>query len=272
MSKGCLIYAHNNGKYDYVRMAATAAKLVKKFLNIPVTLITDSSCNLDTFDSVIIQPLPETSQKRNFDGEVNFWHNQGRSTAYQLSPYDQTLLIDADYFIFNNQLKKLFSSHLDFACYDSVCELDGSETLERRIGNDILMQWATVIYFTKSELAARIFSFIEYIRKQYDNYTLMYCFRHTFFRNDYALSIALQVCTGYGPNYFARIPGQLFTLTPNIHINYIKPDGTIAFSYVDPRTNSAKISMIKNENLHILDKTHLFKDNIIDQIEKYAIS
>lgn len=271
MSKGCIIYAHNNGKYDYVHMASVAARLVKKHLGIPVTLITDQEYNNDVFDSIILQSLPDKIQKRNFDGTMQPWYNQGRSTAYKLSPYDQTLLIDADYFIFNNKLGKLFSSDVDFACYDSTAELNGTSNLERRIGNDILMQWATVIYFTKSNLARNVFDYIEHIREHYDAYTLLYCFRHTYFRNDYALSIAIQVCTGYSLHNFTRIPGKLYSLTPAVKIIDIRSDGTIVFSYTDPKNNN-KISYIKKENLHILDKTHLFQDAIINKLENYAIS
>ena len=39
--KGVCFYAYNNDQLDYVRMALLAGKYVKKYLNLPVCLITD---------------------------------------------------------------------------------------------------------------------------------------------------------------------------------------------------------------------------------------
>ena len=42
MTQGILIFAFNSDGVDYVKMAILSAKRAKKFLNKPVSLVTDS--------------------------------------------------------------------------------------------------------------------------------------------------------------------------------------------------------------------------------------
>jgi hypothetical protein len=41
MSRGVLMYAHNNSEIDYLKIACANALMVQKNLGVPVTLITD---------------------------------------------------------------------------------------------------------------------------------------------------------------------------------------------------------------------------------------
>ena len=41
-SKGALIFARNNAQIDYIKQAHYSAKRIKKFLNIPTSIVTDS--------------------------------------------------------------------------------------------------------------------------------------------------------------------------------------------------------------------------------------
>ena len=43
MKKGIVIFAHNNRQIDYAKMSLISAKLAKKHLGVPVSLITDPS-------------------------------------------------------------------------------------------------------------------------------------------------------------------------------------------------------------------------------------
>ena len=42
MNKGVVLFAFNNGRIDYIKQAIYCAKRVKKYLNLPVQLITDN--------------------------------------------------------------------------------------------------------------------------------------------------------------------------------------------------------------------------------------
>ena len=131
------------------------------------------------FEQIIVHQRQAPEQLREFAGELRPWHNQTRATVSDLSPYDQTLLIDADYFVFNPSLQAIFDTAVDFACYGSAQELGLANSLERAIGtNHIPMYWATVIYFRRSEFAQSVFEFMDYIRQHWEFYCLLYGFRN----------------------------------------------------------------------------------------------
>lgn len=266
MSKGVLIYAYN-GAYDYVEIARVSAALAKKHLKLPVTLVTDRKVNYPEFDTVIVQSNNEPLQLKYTDGKLQPWHNQNRFTAYSVTPYEQTLLIDADYFIMNNRLASLFDTNIEFSCYGDANDVTNRKTLEKTIGhNSIPMQWATVIYFTKSSLANGVFDFIEYIKNHYEFYSLMYNFRADKFRNDYALSIALQTLTGYSSNNFANIPGNLDTVIEDTKIADVRDNNEVMILYPASVTRDMKITKIKNISLHFIDKKML-----AESIDKFKI-
>jgi hypothetical protein len=250
---GIVIYAYNS-KFDYVNMAEIAAKQAKKYLNLPVTLITDSQVTSTIFDSVIIEPLTIESTVRSFplpNGESieSKWHNTNRMSVYDLSPYEKTLLIDADYLMFNDSLKHIFNTNSEFACFSEINDLAEEKVnqIEFRLSEiTIPMYWATVVYFTKNEFAKSVFDFMQYIRDNWDYYSNLYNFSPDLYRNDFTLSIALQTLSGYGINNFNRLPGKLQTLFSNVDI--IKDGDKIIFS-----KNGAK-NFISGINLHIINK------------------
>jgi hypothetical protein len=261
MSKGIVIFAYN-GAYDYVDMARTSAALAKRHLKLPVTLITDQTVDYPEFDTVIVHERTDPVQLKMTDGEPKPWHNQTRPTVYALTPYEQTLVIDADYFVMNSELRNLFNTDLDFACYNTAQDITGVAELQSNIGStSIPMQWATVIYFRQSELAEAVFDFMLYIRQNYEFYSLMYNFRSDKYRNDFALSIAIQTLTGYNTGNFAQIPGTLDSLLLGTDIVDINNEGEMVYTYPSIITRSMKFSKLKNTSVHILYKLSLFGEN-----------
>lgn len=274
MSRGVLIFAYNS-KLDYVSIATICAKLVKKHLNLPVALVTDKE-NVDptVFDYVIINNDKGSYRQRTFKyhdrKETIPWYNKNRSSAYDLSPFDQTLLIDADYLIFNNNLLSLFDTDLEFACYNKVYDLSGYEGLEKgaRVGNpSIPMQWATVVYFTKCKLAEAVFDFMKLIKDNYGYYSLAYNFSTDLFRNDYTISIALQALTGYSQHNFTAIPGTLITANTGTEIAQVRPNGEIVLVWFD-KNNVKQTIKIKNTNIHIMNKTSIVDPEVLVGLEK----
>lgn len=275
MSKGIVIFAYNS-KLDYVSIATIAAQLAKKHLGLPVTLITDTEeVDYDVFDNVIIQQSNSRGQrvfKFANRTERTVWHNQNRSNAYELSPYDQTLLIDADYLIFNNSLAKLFDTNLEFACYDRVHELSGWTSLQNgaRVGDPgIHMQWATVVYFTKCELAENVFGFMQTIKENYGYYSGLYNFSMELFRNDYTLSIALQVLTGYNQNNFTQIPGTLISANTPVEIAEARPNGEVVLTWTESN-GKKKVTKVTNTNIHIMNKDSIINPVILSQLRELA--
>ena len=77
MSKGVVLIANNNGTVDYVKQAIYCAGRIKKYLNLPVTLITDSEDYVskiahDVFDKVISTDYRNVENKKfYFDGALS---------------------------------------------------------------------------------------------------------------------------------------------------------------------------------------------------------
>jgi len=276
MSKGAVIFAYNS-KLNYVDIATVAARLVKKYLDIPVTIITnDPDVDQTVFDKVIVKPLEGSTYERIFNFgtgalEKIEWHNQNRSSIYDLSPYDQTLLLDADYLIFNGELKKLFDTDLEFACYDRVHDLTGWDGLQlgAKVGTPgIPMQWATVVYFTRNQLAESVFSFMQLIKENYLYYAAAYNFDAYLFRNDYTLSIALQSLTGYNTKNFTAIPGSLVSLPTTVAIQQVRPTGELVFRW--DYDNYRMANRIKDTSIHVMNKRSITDPNIIKQLTDFA--
>ena len=257
VSKGVVIFAINS-TFDYISAATFAVKQVNKFLGLPVTLITNTPVASDAFDNIIIIE-DESSSQRNYiaaNGEATLvqWFNESRVRAYELSPYDQTLLIDADYFMFNSSLSVMFDTDTEFACYNDVNDITGITPDRNRLHSiSIPMQWATVIYFKKCQLAKSIFDFMQLIKKDWKYYSVLYSFRNHNFRNDYALSIALQTLTGYSTLNFNRMPGKLHTIFSNTEVVDVKDNGTVTFKW------NNQVSKITGMNIHCINKEAMEK-------------
>lgn len=277
MSKGVLIFAYNSS-LNYVEMATVAAKLVKKYLDLPVTLVTNSIEVTDqVFDNIIILDLGESKFERVFNfgssKEKVIWHNQNRSSAYDLSPYDQTLLIDADYLMFDDNLKYLFDTNLEIACYNRVVDITGSNHLQMgaRVGfPGIPMQWATVLYFTKNKLAMSVFDLMKIIRNNYLYYSAAYNFDPQLFRNDYALSIALQALTGYNTKKFTVIPGPLMTANSSVALTEVRKSGELIFRWKQQNNSKSLMIRLRDTNIHIMNKRTITNNTIVQQITKFA--
>ena len=131
MTSGVLMFAHNNREIDYGMMAYVSARYVDRYLKVPVSLITDSGTinwldKKDTgirksFDKIILTdelPQPDQQDKRFYDGSIDYkktaFKNGFRTRAYDLTPYEQTLVIDTDVLIKNDRLKNIWKSNADF--------------------------------------------------------------------------------------------------------------------------------------------------------------
>lgn len=256
VSNGVLIFAINSS-FDYISAAAFAAKQAKKYLNLPVTLVTTTEVKLDIFDSVIVIDDNNYSQRNyvapNGQSTLIQWFNESRVNAYDLSPYDKTLLIDADYFMFNSSLQPIFDTDIELACYNEVNDVSGiTPPVNRLNAISIPMQWATVLYFQKCELAKAVFDFMKLIKKDWEYYSILYSFRNHNFRNDFALSIALQVLTGYSTKNFNQLPGKLHTIFSDTDVVEVEGSNVI-------HKHNQLISKISGTNIHCINKEAMEK-------------
>ena len=142
MTTGALIFARNNEQIDYKAMAHWSAKNIERHLGIPTHIVTDNS--------------PNTNSRHFSDVGNVTWYNHNRMDAYRLSPWERTLVLDADYVVASNQLQAVLDVDQDFLAhrwaYD-VTECNTFEGLNYFGNNHMPMWWATVMMFRKSKQA-----------------------------------------------------------------------------------------------------------------------
>jgi hypothetical protein len=113
MSRGVLLFAFNSDTVDYFKMAVATAKRANQYLNLPVSVVTDESTDLSQYDYKFDNIIIQVPNKDNRTIENNVWINKGRYSAYELSPYDETLVLDTDYLINSDTLLKPFELYDD---------------------------------------------------------------------------------------------------------------------------------------------------------------
>ena len=213
MTTGALIFARNNEQIDYVAMAHWSAKNIERHLGIPTHIVTDDS-------------TASTNARHFTDVGAVTWHNLNRMDAYRLSPWDCTLVLDADYVVASNQLQSILEAEQDFLAHRWAYDVTGCNTFEglNYFGNNRMpMWWATVMMFRKSKHAELIFDSMQMIRDNWTHYRNLYKNTNSTYRNDHALSIALGIVNGHTLNH-AGIPWDLASLTPKHKLIQIDQD------------------------------------------------
>lgn len=210
MSRGAILFAFNSPKYDYYSMAEFTAKRINHYLDLPVTIITDKESTLSSsgyqFDNVIItEPDKDKSNKRSW----GLWINKGRYQVYDMTPYDDTILLDADYIVNSDQLKILPDITTDFLCHYNTSYLMAPDAGQESVCQAFDTVWATVISFKKTKLTQQIFNMMEMIQNNYEHYSNIYHFLPTPYRNDYSLTIALRTVYGHLLDNRHKIPWNL---------------------------------------------------------------
>jgi hypothetical protein len=253
MTRGALIFAYNNASIDYVNMAAWSADNIHRHLDIPVCLITDADVKDNRFDQVIKVDSQDTQERyfQDFDRKV-VWRNSNRIDAWQLSPWEQTLLLDADYVVASSILNTLFNSGQDFLCHkNSYNMLSGQELSDLNVfgRHKMPMWWATVIMFKKTKSSKLIFDSMNMVKQNWSHYRDLYGIDRPTYRNDFAMSIALGIVSGQTWQH-NNIPWSLASLLPEHDLAQDDLD-----SYV-VQNKKSKI-LVKNIDFHAMNKKSL---------------
>jgi hypothetical protein len=130
------------------------------------------------------------------------FYNCDHWEAYWLTPYNETLFIDADYLIMSDALGKCWGSRHEFLINSNFEEfIPEKRSEEKRVDPfSIKMYWATAMYFRKSELAESVFTIVRNIFNNYQYYSDLYQLPTGMFRNDFAFSIAVHMINGMKEN------------------------------------------------------------------------
>lgn len=260
MTTGALIFAFNNAELDYLAMAEWSANNIKRHLNIPVAVVTDldKAKSMSSFDRVVFAKT-DSSGHRYFDdiGTAVPWFNSNRADAYSLSPWDKTLVLDADYVVASNQLKPLLHANEDFLCHRYAYDLTGTQDFNdlNHFGrHQMPMWWATVMMFNRSDHSRLIFETMSMVRHNWQHYKDIYGTGRSVYRNDHALSIALCLLNGHTIE-FPSIPWSLASVTHSHKLSQISVD-RYRIDFVNQEQKPRWIE-IANADFHAMGKGHL---------------
>lgn len=272
LSKGALLIARNNGTLDYAKQAVFLAKRIKKYLNISTSVITDStdyvyhSLEHKVFDEIInIDYTDDNNIRKYYDGTLSSrtlsFKNNYRINAYDLSPYDETLLLDTDYIISNDLFKSCFDSLSDlqmFSKSQDIANIRDSKQFTHISEYSIDFYWATVVFFRKTPNNKLFFDLIKHIQDNWSHYVSVYQLPSVMFRNDFAFSIAVHILNGFmSGNYVTPLPGK-HLYTTDKDILWKLEDDNFTF-LVEKKDYVGEYTAVKTQgqSIHVMNKFSL---------------
>jgi hypothetical protein len=279
MNRGAVIFAHNSREVDYALIAIISGGLAKKHLNIPVSLITDSTTEawmkeseiyqkaVDVFDNIILVEKPKTANSRRlFDGASNKtvpFVNTNRNSVWDLTPYDRTLLLDSDFLIFTDRLNEYWNLDDDFLIASSVTDICDQKRLgyhDRYISDTgVHLFWATTVMFTKNERSKSLFDMIAYVKQNYEYYADIFRFDHRQYRNDIAFSVAKHILDGFSTEAKITLPPLLTALDKDILVS-VDTSGKLTFLVTPNSDSEFCAATIRDTDLHIMNKQSIIRN------------
>ena len=243
-SRGVVLFAFNTDTVDYELIAERASKLITHTLNLPVTVITEMTST-------------QTNTRLGYAHGTQ-WFNGDRYRAYELSPYDETLLLDSDYLVLDDALLKILDSTADYNIMT-----DNQNFVQIMTGNmgeiSLNYVWATAIAFKKTPKSKMLFDLVGRIQNNYGYYCKLYNIRRGNFRNDYAFAIADNIINGYAPS--PGIPWTMLTVDKTVKTLEIRNNKIVV-------REEEIAHVIPKQNIHIMDKLYLQSDSYNEFIEQ----
>ncbi len=278
MKKGVVIFAHNSRQVDYALMAVIAGGLAKKYLNVPVSLISDESTiewlriskkynkAKKVFDKIIEVKKPVTTNQRllvdTYTSTMVPFVNSNRASVWDLTPYDRTLLIDSDFLIMSKTLAEFWDADSKFMISSSINDVRGDRlgVLDKHVSDTGMpLSWATTIMFTKDNETKLIFDMVDHIRDNYVHYADLYNFNAAVFRNDIAFSVAKHILNGFEYDFANNLPPVLTALGRDL-ISDVE-ENKITLLINDEFTEDAVVATtIKDRDIHVMNKQSIIRN------------
>lgn len=213
--EGVCFFVYNNEHLDYVDLAMLASKYVKKYLNLPVCIITDAGTYAwmkqsqsdddinECFDYIkITEDEFRENERRHFDSPwTEFkaqFSNSNKHKIWEYSPFSKTLLLDTDYIVKNEFLIRSMA-YEGVAMFNNAVSARNDDPHMNEVllyDSGIKMWWSTVIYFDRSDFSKMFFELWAHIAENYEFYQFLYNFPSKLFRTDYCVSIAVHILNG----------------------------------------------------------------------------
>ncbi len=278
-SRGFIMFAHNNAEIDYFKLAVINSLLIQKHLGISnITVVTDphsysyavESLGEDLIKSAINNLIVVEKDKEFKSQNIRVFkdtshtakqlpfYNINRCDAYDLSPYDETILLDVDYLILSDTLNQCWGHNEEIMMnwrYQDIMFDRKDYTLDRLNPFGITMYWATVVYFKKSAYAETFFNLVKHVKNNIAYYKDLYRWSGNLYRNDYSFSIAAHVMSGFVDKCIPQLPTTLYKTFDTDDIHKAIDEKTLIMYLEKPRSPGDFIlTKWSGVDLHVMNK------------------
>ena len=278
-SRGILMFAHNNDEIDYFRLAVVNALLIQKQLGIKdITVVTDShslsyaqeQLGEDTINKAINNIVLNEKDRNVKRANIRIYkdtshtaknlsfYNVNRCDAYDISPYDETILIDADYLILSDTLNQCWGHNeelmMNWKWQDVMFERK-FESLDRLNDLGVTMYWATVVYFRKTPYVESFFNTVKHVKDNSQFYRDLYKWQGKLYRNDYSFSVAAHTMSGFVDKGIAQLPTTLYKTFDTDDVHSAISDDTLLLLLEKPRSpGDFMLTKWSGVDLHVMNK------------------
>ena len=252
-SKGILFLFSESKDLDYERLAQLASRFARHYYDLPAEIV---SINAKITGNRTFRWPDDNLQTIQ-------WNNYNRCFAFELSPYDETLLLDVDFLVQSDTYKGYFDSNHDFLCYKTSWDISGNDVFRHNLyisPNKFDMRWATVVFFKKNEYTHNLFNTWLMIQQEWLYYSKLFGFTADPFRNDYAMSIAHQIVNGYSNVNTFKYSLSTLSSTDEI-IDYNNKSWLVKYKLDD----SYNVLKYKGD-LHVMNKKCLLEKKLFNKL------
>jgi len=254
-TKGFLLFAHNNEEIDYALLAIWCAKRIHQYLDKPVSIVADQMTidrlghNKKYFDKIILSEISYNQKRLYLDRPLHF-NNYDRADAWNLTPYEETMIIDTDIVIQSQAMNQVWGSVHDVMICDKAFD---AHQINKQISEftylsykGIKFYWATQFYFKKNRQSEMFFKTCNWVRQHYVWLSNVYDIDHRLLRNDYVWSI-----TAHMLGIKDTLPWTLLYTPYKTKLHSIHNNATIVYK---PKFSVRKIN---NHDVHVMNKDDL---------------
>lgn len=243
----------------YTKLAEISANLVKKHLKLPCAIISDKT--VAGFEESIVVDKPRSTKRHVLIGNNQHeyaWYNDYRRSAFDLTPFDETVILDVDFFVQSSQLFDLFDTDYPFMIIKDVYDpfgLDSFKNYKLLPNRSIPQCWATLIKFNKQSKV--FFEYANMIANDYHYYSQIFKFNSGQYRNDMVFSIVAHML----PAEF--IPWPMWMTSGNCKVQDADQKGILV-------THNNNVLRIKHD-VHVLSKDIAVDENLLDRLEHWSL-
>ena len=164
MTRGVLLFAENTD-INYPDQAEILARSIKANGNVSITLVTNDEIHSEYFDTVSQVPASEGT-----------WKINNRINAYDISPYDETIVMDVDMFCpvdLNEYFDLLSDEDLWFTTKVYTYRNTPVHSVYYRrsvVNNNLPNTYVGMYYFKKSLKASKFFDTLKEVHNNWQEY------------------------------------------------------------------------------------------------------